>query len=191
MGSFKRDLAREMQDRAGVLVVGAGDSRQTSVSAYAASRAAAEAAAQVASEVAGQHQLAARISVECWRPGTKQWADASTVSERDLAEDHEHQQQEDRRVSAETGVAQWRVHVELRTHRAAVALAKRLTSDGHHVDRGWSSVAASANCEDDANNLAEKIRHYAPPGAEVVAERTDTPTWSAPFVSDWGGPLMR
>jgi hypothetical protein len=187
---YKRDLAREMQERTGAIVVGTGDSGQSPVFAYTPSRAAAEAAAQLAWEVTGQHGLTARVVVEAWRPVAEKWEDASTVSERDLAEERDYQQREDRRVSAQTGVARWRVRVELRTHRAAVALAQRLSGDGHQVDRGRRSVMARADSEEDARRLAEVVKHYAPSDAEVLAERADTPEWSAPFLPESGGPLL-
>lgn len=154
------------------------DSGQSPVSAYTDNRAAAEAAARVAREVTGQHGLAARVSVECWLPVERRWEDASAVSQRDLAEERDYQQREDRRLSAETGVAQWRVRVELRTHRDTVALAQRLSSDGHQVNQAWKSVMASADSEDDAHRLAEKTQQYAPSDAEVHAERADTPLYT-------------
>lgn len=185
----KRDVAREMQERSGGAVVVAGgpgsgligslrgwlDSAESPVSAYTDNRAVAEAAAGVAREVTGQHGLPARVSVQCWHPVKRQWEDASALSDRDLAAAHEDQQREDRRLSAETGVAQWRVRVELRTHRDAVALAQRLSGDGHQVSQARQSVAASAASEDDAHRLAEKIQQYAPSDAEVHEERADTP----------------
>jgi hypothetical protein len=161
--------------------------RKSPVSAYTDNRAAAEAAAQIAREVAGQHGLAARVSVVCRHPVTRQWADASAVSERDLAEAHDQQQREDRLRSAETGVARWRVRAELRTHRDTVALAQRLSGDGHEVNQGWKAVLTSAGSEDDAHQLAEKIKRYAPAAAEVRAEPAGTPVYSG---EDWGaGPL--
>lgn len=192
LSRFKRDVAREMQDRIGgaVVVVGVPSSGpvgrfgtwlvsgESPVSAYTDNGAVAEAAARVAREVAGQHGLAARVSVECWLPAERRWEDASGVSQRDLAEEHDYQQREDRRLSAETGVAQWRVRVELRTHRDAMALAQRLSSDGHQVDQGWKSVLAGADSEDDAHRLAEKIQQYAPSDAEVHTERADTPIYT-------------
>lgn len=153
-------------------------SGESPVSAYTDNRAAAEEAARAAREVMGQHGLAARVSVECWRPVKRRWEDASAVSQRDLAEERDYQQREDRRRSAETGVAQWRVRVDLRTHRDTVALAQRLSSDGHQVDQGWKSVVASAGSEDDAHRLAEKTQQYAPSDAKVHAERADTPVYT-------------
>jgi hypothetical protein len=55
-----------------------------------------------------------------------------------------------------------------------VALAQRLSSAGHEVDRGWKSVITGAPSEEDAHRLAEMIQLHAPPGAEVIAERADT-----------------
>ena len=141
------------------------------VVAYADNRLGAEAAAQVAREVTGQHGLAARVSVECWLPVKGRWEDASALSQRDLAEERDDQPREDRRLSAETGIAQWRVRAELRTHRDAVALARRLSAEGHQVIKGWKSVLAFANTVDDANRLAEQTRLYAPADAAVRAEQ--------------------
>ena len=193
-------MAREMQERTGGAVVIAGapasgpiarlgtwlTSGDSPVSGYTDNRAAAETAARAAQEVMGQHGIPARVSVEYWHPGTRQWEDASAVSERDVAELHNSQQREDRRLSAETGIAQWRVRVELRNHRDAVALAQRLSQDGHHVDQSWKSVVTSADSEDDARRLADEIRQYAPSDAEVHAERADTPLYTGE--DSTGGP---
>jgi hypothetical protein len=189
----KRDLAREMQDRTGVVVTGVpssghvgrlfaflavGEQLQSPddspVFAFTGDRAMAEAAARVAHEVTNQHRIPARVSVECWRPVKKRWEDASTVSERGLAEEHEYQQREDRILSAAAGVLQWRVRVELRTHRDAVALALRLSGAGHQVVRGWKSVQYGAASEDDAHRLAEETKQYVQPDVEVLAERADS-----------------
>jgi hypothetical protein len=47
-------------------------------------------------------------------------------------------------------------------------------------------VVADAESEDDAHRLAEEIRQYAPSGAEVHAERADTPLY---FGGGFGGRL--
>lgn len=186
------DVAREMRERSeGAVAVpalpGSGlisrlrarfDLAESPVVAYADSRGAAELAARVAEEVTGQRGVAVSISVACWRPVRRRWEDAATVSRRDLAKElrslHEYKQREDRRLSAETGVAQWRVRVELHNHRDTVALAQRLSADGHHLHQAWKSVVADADSEDDAHLLAEKVQRYAPADAKVHAERAVT-----------------
>jgi hypothetical protein len=145
------------------------------VFAYVATREAAEEAGQVAREVTGKRGLAASVSVECWHPLEELWADASTEARHNLAEEarikHDHQQREDRRKSAETGVALWQVRVELRTHRDTVALAQRMSADGRPIEKGWKFIVAGASCEGDAHRLAEVIRLYAAADAEVHVRR--------------------
>lgn len=181
-----RDFAREMRNRLGGAVIapdvpsGAGFSRllervgsldDSPVRVYLDSRAAAEAAAQVAREVAGQHGLSADVAVECWHPLEERWEDAAATSGHDRAEEErisrDRQQQEERRVSAETGIAQWQVRAELRTHRDTVTLAQRLSDEGHPITRGWKFLVAGADSEDDAHRLAETIRMYSPADAKI------------------------
>ena len=162
-----------------------GSGGEQPIYAYVSNRTAAEASAQAARDVTERHRIPARVSVECWRPVTRQWADASAVSEGGLAEERDYQEREDRRLSGQTGVAQWRVRIELRAHREAVALAQRLSRDGHHVDRGWKSVIARADTENDARRLAEKAQQYAPTGAEVFPERSDTQDFQAAIAPTW------
>jgi hypothetical protein len=195
----EHDLDRQLRDRTGGAVILAGvpssalnarllarHARQQPVCAYAGNRAAAEAAAQVAREVAGQHRLIARVTVECWRPVQKQWVDASTVSAGSLAEERDYQQRDDRRLSAETGIAQWQVRADMRTHRDTVAVAQRLTSDGHQVEQHWKYVVAWADSQDDARRLAEVIKQLAPSGAEVLPHRLGDPDYyQGGSVSAW------
>lgn len=175
----RREVAQEIRDRLGGEVAEEGESR---VRIYVGSQETAEAAAQVAREVTGQHGLPADVSVECFHPLERLWADGATASRHDLAEEvrtlreheqreHDAHQQEERRRSAETGIAQWQVHVKLRTHRGTVALAEQLSADGQPVIRRWRSLIAGASCEDDAHRLAETIRLHTGTDAVVRVER--------------------
>lgn len=80
---------------------------------------------------------------------------------------HEQQQQEERQRSAETGIAQWQVRVEPRTHHDTVALAQRLSAEGQSISKGWKFVVVGANCQDDAHRLAETIRMYTTTDAKI------------------------
>lgn len=180
-----RDLAREMRNRLDGGIVapdvpsGVGFfplfARLSSldgspVRVYVDTREAAEAAAQVAREVGGQRGLSVDVSVECWHPREERW-DAAAISRHDLAEEerisHQRQQQEERRASTETGIAQWQVRAELGTHRDTVTLAERLSAEGHVIARGWKFLVVGADSEDDAHRLAEKIRMYSPADAKI------------------------
>ena len=59
-----------------------------------------------------------------------------------------------------------------------MALAQRLSREGHQVDQGRKSVVARADSEDDAHRLSEKAQQYAPSDAEIHAERADTPIYT-------------
>lgn len=74
--------------------------------------------------------------------------------------------------SAESGIAQWQVRVELRTHRGTVALAERLSAAGEPIARRWKSLVARADDEDDAHRLLDTIRLYTAADAVVHVERT-------------------
>jgi hypothetical protein len=112
--------------------------------------------------------------------------DASAVSEAALADERDYQRREERRLSAETGIARWRVRVDLRTHRDALALGQRLSNDGRQVEQRWKYVVARADSEDDALGLAERIRQDAPPGAEVLTHRADAADYfQGGSVSSW------
>jgi hypothetical protein len=39
-----------------------------------------------------------------------------------------------------------------------VALAQRLSAEGHRITQGWKFLVAGADSEDDAHRLADKIR---------------------------------
>jgi hypothetical protein len=101
--------------------------------------------------------------VECWHPREERW-DAAAISQRDFAEQerisHERTQQQERRRSAETGIARWQVRAELGTHRDTVTLAQRLSAEGHRFTQGRKFLVAGADSEDDAHRLADKIRMY-------------------------------
>lgn len=162
----------------------------SSVRVYMDSREDAEAGGQIGHEVAGARGLAADVTVECWHPREERW-DAAPISQDDLAEEervsHEHEQQRQRRRSAETGIAQWQVRAELGTHDGTVALAQRLSAEGHSIDRGWKFVVAGADSEDDAHRLADKIRMYTAADAKIHV-RPNIPVspvigWPGPFPS--------
>src|SRR5689334_8242970 len=89
----------------------------------------------------------------------------------------EREAEHQRLVDAETaeshaaGIAQWDVRVELGSHRQAVALARKLESEGRTVVRRWKFLLAGASNEDEARELAGQIRKQVPPGTAVMVEQ--------------------
>jgi hypothetical protein len=170
---WRRDVARELRNRLDGAIV---EDRESPLLVYVDGQEAAEAAAQIGREVAGKRGLSADVTVECWHPREERW-DTAAISQHDLAEEqrisHEHQQQQERRRSAETGIDLWQVRVELGAHRDTVALAQRLSAEGHHITQGRKFLVAGAGSEDDAHRLADNIRMYTT--ATKIHVRPNTP----------------
>jgi hypothetical protein len=153
------------------IAVGAGDGQ---VFLYAGTETAARDAERVARDVLAGHGIAAGSAVHRWHPIEEQWEDPLVpMPETEAEREAEHQ----RLVGAETaesdaaGIAQWDVRVELGSHRQAVALARKLESEGRAVVRRWKFLLVGASNEDEARELAGQIRQEAPPGTAVMVEQ--------------------
>ena len=95
----------------------------------------------------------------------------------ELAAEHDRFQEREAAESAETGAAQWEVRIELGTHEETVALAERLESEGIPVVRRHTFLLAGAANEDDARQLAERIRGEASGSAKVEVEPGGGMVW--------------
>jgi hypothetical protein len=162
------EVADDVRSKLGQRVaVGAGDS---SIFLYAGSEEAAREAERVTRGLLAGQNLTADLALHRWHPAEEKWEDPSvplpqTAGQRDA----EHQQvvAEETRQSADTGLAQWEVRVDLPTHREAVALAARLQAEGRNVIRRWRFLVIGAANEDEAGDLARQISQEAPAGASV------------------------
>ena len=167
----EQEVEGDIQQRLGRMVaVGAGDSQ---IFLYAATEDTARQAEQVARELLAQRGLDATFALHRWHPIAEEWEDPSAVVPATGEQRHAEQQQLDEEETAEslsTGVAQYQVRIELPAHREAVALAERLTAEGLPVIRRWKFLVIGANNEDDANDLAIRLRQEVPADATVRAE---------------------
>jgi hypothetical protein len=84
---------------------------------------------------------------------------------------HELLQEQERQRSVATGLAAWQVRVDLSSHRRVVDLAERLTSEGWPLVRRRRFLVAGANCQDDADALAQEIQGYVGADAAVRVEK--------------------
>jgi hypothetical protein len=163
------------------IAVGAGDSR---IFLYAGTEIAAREAEQVASDVLARQHIQAEFAMHRWHPIEEEWENPDVSMP--LTEDErqaEHQRLEDAETteSLATGAAQWEARVEFPSHHEAVALARKLRSEGRTVVRRWKFLVVGANNEDDARELAEQIRREAPPDATVRAEHSGVRLPFIPF----------
>jgi hypothetical protein len=156
---------------------------------YADSARRGEEAQQVVLERLGEHGLAAQKKLERWHPAGQDWEDASvplpqTEEELEVERDRVHAREE--LESRESGYAEWEVRVELPTHEETVALAERLEAEGSPVLRRATFLLVGAVNEEEAKELAERIRGEAPEGARVAVQPGGEMAWEVmpqnPFV---------
>ena len=127
-----------------------------------------------------EHGVEALISIDRWHDLEQRWEDESvplpqTEDEREAERDRLEETEE--AESREHGRALWEVRLELPSHGRTRELADRLEQDGLHVIRRWTFLLVGADSEDDARELAERLRDEAPDAAiqveasgEMVAE---------------------
>jgi len=164
----EEDIRRQVGRDIGV---GAGEAQ---IFLYAGTEPAAGDAERIARDVLAGHGMAAESVVHRWHPIEEQWETPDVAMPQTKAERQaEHQRLVDAEAaeSLAAGIAQWEVRAELGSHRQAVALARKLESDGRAVVRRWKFLTVGANDEDGARELAEQIRQEAPPGATVTIEQ--------------------
>jgi hypothetical protein len=153
------------------IAVGTGEAQ---IFLYADTEAAAGDAERIARDVLAGHGVTAESALHRWHPIEERWEtpDVPMPQTKD-----ERQAEHERLVAAEaaesqaTGIAQWDVRAELGSHRQAVALARKLESEGRAVVRRWKFLIVGASDEDEARELAAQIRQQIPPDATVTVEQ--------------------
>ena len=175
LGRSVDDLRSQLGDHIRV------NSRKTSIFLYAATATAATEAERVAQQVLARGNVAADSQLEHWDPLEEEWRDTATepTDAAESAEDedeeravHEELQERERQRSVATGVAAWQVRVDLSSRRRVVDLAERLASEGWPVVRRRRFLVAGANCQDDADGLAQEIQGYIGADAAIRVEKT-------------------
>jgi hypothetical protein len=173
-----RQVEDDVRERLGHRVAVSGGNSH--VFLYADTGEAASEAEGVVREVIAEHDLTADVALDRWHPLEEEWEDAKIAMPQTAEErkaEHQRLETEETEESQATGVAEWEVRVELRSHRDAVELAERLKGEGDSLVRRWKFLLVGANNEDDANELARKIKQEAPAGAVVHVEPGGGMVW--------------
>lgn len=180
-------LEAEERDRLGDRVVVSRDGPR--VFLYAdLEEVAREAEAVIRRELAAR-EAPFRLALERWHPVEQAWQDADVPLPRtddELEAEHARQQEREAAESRESGHAEWEVRVELPTRDETEALAGRLEAEGIPVVRRATFLLAGAVNEDEAVELAERLRAELPEGARVEVEPGGGMVWEVapqnPFV---------
>ena len=135
------------------------------------------------------HPAVGRVELARWHPAEQRWEDPSVPlprTEEEWQEEHGRLQAREARESRESGYAEWEVRVELPSHEETVVFAERLESEGTRVLRRYTYLLVGAVNEDQARELAERLRSEAPEGSRVEVEPGGQMVWEVaptnPFV---------
>ena len=154
-----------------------GDSQ---VFLYAGSEIAAGEAERVARDVLARDGIQAEFELHRWHPIEEQWESPDVAMPQTEAERQaEHQRLEDSETaeSLAAGIGRWQARVEFPSHRETVALARKLDGEGLAVVRRWKFLIIAADNEDDARELAARIRREAPADAVIRVEEPGAVGW--------------
>jgi len=115
-----------------------------------------------------------------WHPVEQAWEDAAVPlpsTDEEVAAERARLRDQEEAESRATGEAFWEVRVELHGHGETRELAERLEDEGMSVVRRWRYLLVGAASEDDARQLAERLRAEAPPGSRVAVEPGGGAAW--------------
>jgi hypothetical protein len=167
------ELERDVMERIGGPIVVSRDGPDLFL--YTETESAAREAERLVRSLLEEHGYEAEVALHRWHPDAEDWEPADeplpqTEEERE-AEREKLMQREDSESAAE-GFAEWEVRIELPSRHEAAELERRLEAEGLPVTRRWKYVLVGALDEEAANELADRLRGEAPPGAEVTVEGT-------------------
>ena len=162
------DLDDDVRERLGSSVLVSRDGSRLFL--YAGTEPQAREAERVVRELAADDDLSADIAVARWHPVEEAWKDAAlplpATAEEELAE-------ESARDAAEADEARkdgrydWEVVAHLPSRDDAMALVERLSTEGVPAMRRWRFVVAGAVSEEEAFELADRLRAELPEDAKV------------------------
>jgi hypothetical protein len=165
------DLDDEARKRLGERVIVTRDGARMFL--YTGSEETAGEAERVARELASADELEAKTNVTRWDPDAEEWVDPSAPlpqSEAQRAAEHrEHEAHEERRAAA-TGRNEWELRVDLDSLGETRELSERLEEKGIEHHRRWKHVLIPAATEEQAAELADRVREAAPGETEIHVE---------------------
>ncbi len=137
--------------------------------------------ARAAVELAmAKHNINGEITISRWHPIEERWEDPSIAlptTDDERAHERTRLDEQETAESDSWGHPEWEVRITLPTHHDARDFAARLESEGIPVIQRWRHVMVGANNEDEAAQLADRLRGEAPEGSEVVAQGSGAAVW--------------
>jgi hypothetical protein len=169
---LEHELEEESLERLGkrlAVEVSAGDS---AVFFYGDSEEQVQEAARLVRAILDEQALEAAVDVSRWHPLEERWEDASVPLPQTEAERRAELASPEAEEVAESRAdgPDWEVRVELPGHRETVELAERLEAEGIPVLRRWRFLLIGADSEQQAHELAARLRQQVPADSTVTVE---------------------
>ncbi len=148
--------------------------------AYATSEGSARAAEEQIRNLLDEDEVDANVAVTRWHPVEEAWKDAATplpkTPDEEAAERARHAAAE-LAEEDETGRPDWEVSVHVESIGDMRDFDRVLRAEGFHVERRWKYLMVGAATEEQAEQLAERVRRLAPEGAtvDVLVNPNDLP----------------
>jgi hypothetical protein len=140
---------------------------------YASSEPQAREAERIVRSLVEADGLTADIAVTRWHPVEEAWADASIplpATPEEVRAEYEARDVAEAEEARREGRFDWEVVIRLPGRDAAVDLGTRLEAEGIPTVRRWRYVVAGAVTEEDAQELADRLRSELPEDADVRVE---------------------
>ncbi|HVX33791.1 MAG TPA: hypothetical protein VHA80_11685 [Solirubrobacterales bacterium] len=134
---------------------------------YAGDRGQLDRARRVVQGLVDQKGWDVRFDLRHWHEGAEEWE----------APDAPEDPTEAPRSSEPGELAEFEVRVEFPSHREAKRFAEKLEEEGLRPVRRWRYMVVGAADEDQANELADRIRAEAPADSKVTAEGSLAAAW--------------
>lgn len=120
------------------------------------------------------------VALERWHPVAQDWQSVDAPmpeTEAEIDAEEEVVRGREEAEAEETGYADWEVRVVFPTPEETDTFADRLESDGIPLIRRHTFVLVGAASEEDARELAERLRTEVPAGATVEVEPSGEMVW--------------
>jgi hypothetical protein len=174
----EHEIEDETRERLGDAIAVSADGPRLFL--YADTQAAAEQARELVRSILAKEGLSGTFALDRWHPLAEEWESADVPlpdTEAEREEEHEEAEAQDAAEAAESGYAEWQVRIDLPGHSEAVALAEALEAEGFTLTRRWKHLLVGTATEDEANELADRLRTEAPQGAELTVEPSGEMAW--------------
>ncbi len=162
------DLESDTHAALGARVTITGDEKR--IFLYSASEASIRETERIVREVLGKSQVAAELIVQRWHPIAESWEDPSVpmpMADAEKLAEHEQLEKREADESRESGFAEWELELEFDNRHEAAEAAEKFASEGLRSIRRWRYVFLGAANEDEARELAERVKGDLPDNVRI------------------------